>query len=182
MRHRLSMQPFLLVMKLFSLLADCITTVNAIGAQTLRYETMSCFMDAMYNLEDVCSSSPITMVAAEKYFKLDNKSQMVSRDGDSQDVERIETIRLFCYELSSRTVNEARRITQGTENCIKMKNNSLADSYVSFNGSKGRHETQEEVNQIPSASPPCQKKRSAVIRLYCKRKSNDRENMTELCK
>ncbi|WOK92318.1 hypothetical protein Cni_G01009 [Canna indica] len=192
MRHGGIKQPFQLVMNLFSLLADCIPSVNAIETQTLQYENASHFVDAMRKLDDVCDSTPMT-VAVENYLKMESKMEKISSNDDSEDLSSC------CYDLSARKLDEARLRIQGAEICTKKKK-LLPDSYGSFRSSKERHEVEDKshinkassqvrnlvpsvsfsdrVQQMPGASPPCQKKMSAVIRLSYKRKSYDGEDMT----
>ncbi|XP_042443047.1 uncharacterized protein LOC122028095 isoform X1 [Zingiber officinale] len=158
---------------------DCIPSANATVAQPLQYENASCCM------EDVCLSTPLTVVPTINCFPADRL---------------VNSCRSF-RELPSK-VEEARDRAQGADIYTKKKK-GLNESYGGLKGSKEVHETDDKshvnkaslhicnlvpsvcfnnkVQQMPNASPPCQKKRSAVIRLSYKRKSYDGEEITEFC-
>ncbi|XP_008787099.2 uncharacterized protein LOC103705235 [Phoenix dactylifera] len=173
---------------------DCLPSANATGTQKLQYE--NAFVDAMCKFEEFCGSTPIAL-AVERYFKRDGGN--CGKD-ELKDLDRLAMISPHRYKLSMEKVDEARFRRQGAEFCTKMKK-TLVDSYGSFKGSKG-HETEENYHesktpsrvrklvpsvsfndkiQMPSASPQCQKRKTAVLRLSYKRKSYDGEDTTEFC-
>ncbi|KAG6470865.1 hypothetical protein ZIOFF_071945 [Zingiber officinale] len=161
-----------------SVYGDCIPSANAVGTQTLQYETASCFMDALAKLEDANPSTPLTM-PPEKHFKIESPNDRVLCNCDP-------------HGGSHRT--------QGTDIYTKNKTN-LSDSHGSFKGSKEVHEMDDKshvnkasshicklvpsvcfnnrIQQMPNGSPPSQNKRSSVIKLSYKRKSYDGEDITE---
>ncbi|XP_042446987.1 uncharacterized protein LOC122031862 isoform X1 [Zingiber officinale] len=163
-----------------SVYGDCIPSANAVGTQTLQYETASCFMDALAKLEDANPSTPLTM-PPEKHFKIESPNDRVLCNCDP-------------HGGSHRT--------QGTDIYTKNKTN-LSDSHGSFKGSKEVHEMDDKshvnkasshicklvpsvcfnnrIQQMPNGSPPSQNKRSSVIKLSYKRKSYDGEDITEFC-
>ncbi|KAJ0973758.1 hypothetical protein J5N97_015723 [Dioscorea zingiberensis] len=128
---------------------------NSIGAQMLQYENASRFVDAMCKLEEFCDASP-------RHLAVD---QFVKRDGTDDSKEAV----------GFKAMNP-----QGRKRPV--------DSYGSLKDFKDdKHDVGEKSNRIdkkqhiPSASPPCQKRKSAVIRLAYKRKSCDGDETTEFC-
>ncbi|XP_074570959.1 uncharacterized protein LOC141827574 [Curcuma longa] len=182
-----------------SVYGDCLPSANAVGTQTLQYETASCFMDAMSKLEDANLITPLTM-APEKYFKIESPNDRVLCNCDPPD--RLVNSCASFDELSSSKVDEARDRTHGTDIYTKKKTN-LSDSHGGFKGSKEVHEMDDKshvnkasshicklvpsvcfnnrIQKIPNGSPPSQNKRSSVIKLSYKRKSYDGEDKTEFC-
>ena len=174
---------------------DCFPSANATGTQKLQYE--NAFVDAMTKFEEFCGSNPIAQ-AVERYLKRDGGK--TGKD-EFKDLDRFAMISPHRYKLSTEMFDGARFRMQGGEFCTKMKK-TLLNSYDSFKGSKG-HETEEKCHesktpsrvrrlvpsvsfndkmQMPSASPQCQKRKTAVLRLSYKRKSYDGEDATEFCK
>ncbi|KAJ0973788.1 hypothetical protein J5N97_015753 [Dioscorea zingiberensis] len=128
---------------------------NSIGAQMLQYENASRFVDAMCKLEEFCDASP-------RHLAVD---QFVKRDGTDDSKEAV----------GFKAMNP-----QGRKRPV--------ESYGSLKDFKDdKHDVGEKSNRIdkkqhiPSASPPCQKRKSAVIRLAYKRKSCDGDETTEFC-
>lgn len=169
------------------MLADCIPSANATAAQPLQYENASCCMEASPKLEVVCLGTPLTVAPTINCVPAD---RLVNSCGSF-------------HELPSK-VEEARDRAQGADICTKKKRGSNSnESYGGLKGSKEVYETDDKshvnkaslhicnlvpsvcfnkkVQQMPNASPPCQRKRSTVIRLSYKRKSYDGEEITEFC-
>ncbi|KAG1342022.1 hypothetical protein COCNU_05G002510 [Cocos nucifera] len=174
---------------------DSFPSVNPTGTQKLQYE--NAFADAMSKFEELCGSTPIAQ-AVERYLKRDGGK--TGKD-DFKDLDRFAMISPHRYKLSMEKFDGSRFRTQGGEFCSKVKK-TLVDSCGSFKGSKG-HETEEKYHesktpshvrklvpsvsfnekiQMASASPQCQKRKTAVLRLSYKRKSYDGEDTMEFCK
>ncbi|KAJ0963462.1 hypothetical protein J5N97_028584 [Dioscorea zingiberensis] len=184
---------------------DCFPSVNnTIGTQALQYENASRFADAICKFEELCDSTPVAL-AVEQYFRRDG-----CRSEDQLDkVEFKEDHKpsLQGLEPPVGKVDEDNSVAQVTEHFTKPKK-VLAESYGSFKGFKEskidaedkyrenalmqmassclpRLTTSVSFNnkgqQIPNVSSPCQKRKSAVIRLSFKRKSHDGDEATEIC-
>ncbi|XP_019705906.1 uncharacterized protein [Elaeis guineensis] len=164
---------------------------SAIGTQMLQFENASRFVDGMCKFEEFYDDTQIAL-AVEQYLKRDEgrTEKPLSKD-----------------EIPMRKADEAKFTTQGTDICTKKKN-ILDDLHCSFKGSKeDKHDTGEKthentlkqmtssctpqlvhsvsfndkIEQINCASPPCQKRKSGVIKLSFNRKSKDGDETTEFC-
>ncbi|XP_017698365.2 uncharacterized protein LOC103707405 isoform X2 [Phoenix dactylifera] len=172
---------------------DCFPSANATETQKLQYK--NAFRDAMCKFEEFCGSTPVAL-DVEKYLKRDGGK--TGKD-EFKDLDRFAMISPHRYKLSMGKIDEARFRMKGAEFYTKTK--TLVDSYGSFKGFK-KHDTEEKCHesrtpsrvrklvpsvsfndkiQMPSASPQCQKRKTAVLRLSYKRKSYDGEDATAFC-
>ncbi|WOL15443.1 hypothetical protein Cni_G24224 [Canna indica] len=177
-----------------SVCGDCLPSVSgSIGTQLVPCENASLLVDAVCKFEEL-------------YEADGGKSEKLSSKDESKNADRLNSINAQGSEIPLEKVGEARLGNQ-TESCNKMKR-VLEDIYGSFKDIKeNRHNTEErfcestlkqltsscgphlvpsvsfndKIQQFPSASPPCQKRRSAVIRLSFKRKSKDGDDISEFC-
>ncbi|XP_072989823.1 uncharacterized protein [Typha latifolia] len=179
---------------------DCFPSVHTMGTQMAPSENASCFVDAMCKFEEFCDTAPIAF-AVEQYLKRDDgKTEKNANNDELNDVDRPTTIKPQSCELSVAKVEEARLRNQCKDVPPKRKK-SLASSFGSFKGSRGKHKKEEKSHeikapsrlrkllpsvsfndksqQLPNVSSPCQKRKSAVIRLSYKRSSCGGEETTE---
>lgn len=165
---------------------------SAIGTQKLQFENASRFVDGMCKFEEFCDDTQITL-AVEQYLKRDGGRIEKPSSKD---------------EIPLGKADEAKFNMQCTDVCAKRKK-ILEDLHGSSKGSKeDRHDTGEKahentlkqmtssctpqlvhsvsfndkIEQINCSSPPCQKRKSGVIKLSFNRKSKDGDETTELCK
>ncbi|XP_074560927.1 uncharacterized protein LOC141817157, partial [Curcuma longa] len=180
-----------------SVCGDVHPSVNgSVGAQFIPHENASMLVDAVCKLEELCEATPTTM-AVEQYIETDLcKTEMHSSKRESANAAGV----------TLEKVGEATRRNQ-IESCYKMEK-VLEDIYGSFKDITENRQNTVEKNcesmlkqltsscphhlvpsisfndkgqQFSSASPQCQKRRSAVIRLSFKRTSKDGEENSEFC-
>lgn len=200
-----SNEQYLLVL-IFSV--DCLSSINgSIGTQMLQYENASLLVDAVCKFEELLDPTPIAL-AVEQHIETDEgKTGKLLSNDECEDADRLEIVNPQGSDILLEKVDEAKLRNQ-TESCTKMKK-VLEDICGSFKGLKEiRHDTEEifrdstlkqlssscaphlvpsisfndKIQQFPTTSPQCQKRRSAVIRVSVKRKSKDGDETTEFCK
>ncbi|CAL9194267.1 unnamed protein product [Musa hybrid cultivar] len=190
-----------------SVCGDCLSSINgSIGTQMLQYENASLLVDAVCKFEELLDTTPIAL-AVEQHIETDEgKSGKLLSNDECEDADRLEIVNPQGSDIQLEKVDEAKLRNQ-TESCTKMKK-VLEDICGSFKGLKEiRHDTGEnfrdsalkqlssscaphlvpsisfndKIQQFPTTSPQCQKRRSAVIRVSVKRKSKDGDETTEFC-
>ncbi|RWW85840.1 hypothetical protein BHE74_00005448 [Ensete ventricosum] len=203
--HASVITQYLLVL-IFSV--DCLSSINgSIGTQMLQYENASLLVDAVCKFEEHLDTTPIAL-AVEQHIETDEgKTEKLLSNDECEDADRLEIVNPQGFDIQLEKVDEAKLRNQ-TESCTKMKK-VLGDICGSFKGLKEiRHDTEEnfrdstlkqlssscaphlvpsisfndKIQQFPTTSPQCQKRRSAVIRVSIKRKSKDGDETTEFCK
>lgn len=163
-------------------------TSNAIGAQVLEYENASRIVDAMCKYEECGNSTPIALVVEEYFKREEGKSEVLSQDEDKEpdkglrargagaSIERTVVLEEPCdifKSLNEDGCEAAEKSHEDGSKQIKLPNTHHLVPSFSFN---------EKTPQVPSASAPCPKRKSAVIKLSFKRRSCDGEETTEFCK
>lgn len=188
---------------------DCFPSVNnAIGTQIQPYENASRFADAICKFEEICDSTQLSL-AVEQYFRKDGcRSEDLMNKVECKEDNKPSALSLQGYEPPVGKVDEANSGAQVFEHCMKPKK-ALAETHGSFKGFKECKNDIEDKSrenslmqmassclprlttsvsftnknqQIQNVSSPCQKRKSAVIRLSFKRKSYDGDEPTEICK
>ncbi|KAG6532493.1 hypothetical protein ZIOFF_006339 [Zingiber officinale] len=180
-----------------SVCGDVLPSVNgSVGTQFVPHENASMLVDAVCKLEELYEATPIS-VAVEQFIETDvgktevlfSKKELANADGVT--LEKVGEAKLrnqieSCNKMkrvledicgSFKELKENRENTD--ENNCESTSKKLTSScpphsvsFISFN---------DKVQQFPSASPQCQKRRSAVIRLSFGRKSKDGEDVSEFC-
>lgn len=187
---------------------DCFPSVNnAIGTQMQQYENASRFADAICKFEELCDGTPLSL-AVEQYLRKDGcRSEDLINKVECKGDNKPSALCLQGYEPPVGKVNEANSGAQVLEHCMKPKK-ALAETHGSFKGFKEcKTDTEDKSRenalmqmassclprlttsvsftnknqQIQNVSSPCQKRKSAVIRLSFKRKSYDGDEPTEIC-
>ncbi|XP_039113906.1 LOW QUALITY PROTEIN: uncharacterized protein LOC120249460 [Dioscorea cayenensis subsp. rotundata] len=135
---------------------------NSIGAQMLQYENASKFVDAICKLEDFCDKSP-RHLAVDQFAKRDGVDEFKGVDG----------IKIMNPQGRKRVVDSY----SSTKDSKDDKHEVGEKSHQSFPLS----ELMTKINIFSSASPPSQKRKSAIIKLSYKRKSYGGDETTEFC-
>lgn len=187
------------------LCVDCLPSLN--GSSVVPCENASLLVDAVCKIEEFYDTTPIAL-AIEQHIETDEGKTVKHLNMDEfSNADRLNILNTQECETAFEKVCEGKPRNQ-TESCSKMKK-VLEDIYGSFTDKKeNKHITEDKfcesrlkqlaascapqlvpsvsfndkIQQFPSASPQCQKRRSAVIRLSFKRKSKDGEEISEICK
>ncbi|KAM0936713.1 putative protein ENHANCED DISEASE RESISTANCE 2 [Dioscorea sansibarensis] len=135
---------------------------NSIGAQMLQYENASKFVDAICKFEDFCDKSP-RHLAVDQFAKRDGVDYSKGVDG----------FKILIPHGRKRVVdsNGSLKDFKDDRHEVGEKSHRIVPS-VGFND-RNQH--------VPSASPPSQKRKSAIIKLSYKRQSYDGDETTEFC-
>lgn len=129
----------------------------------LQYENASKFVDAICKLEDFCDKSP-RHLAVDQFAKRDGVDEFKGVDG----------IKIMNPQGRKRVVDSysSTKDSKDDKHEVGEKSHPVIPS-VGIND-KNQH--------LSSASPPSQKRKSAIIKLSYKRKSYGGDETTEFCK
>ncbi|URE23034.1 DUF1336 domain containing protein [Musa troglodytarum] len=182
-----------------SVSGDCLPSVNGtIGTQMLQSENASLVVDEACKFEEFHDSTSISLGFEQHTESEGIRSSKLSSKDEFEDADRLKIVNPQGSESQLEKANEGKLRNQ-IESSSKVKK-VLDDIRGSFKGLKEIiHDTEEKFRdctlkqltsscaphlvpsisfndkekQFPSASPQCQKRRSAVIRLSFKRRSKD---------